>query len=589
MLRPKVLLGLTATPERMDGLDILQSFEGQIAAEIRLPDAINRKLLCPFQYFGVTDAVDYRNLRWQGGGYATEDLDNLVTGNDVRLRLVIDKVRDTLLDVTQTRGLGFCVSIRHAVFMAEAFCNAGIPSMALSALSSDEIRASARDRLKNLDINFIFTVDLYNEGVDIPEVDAVLMLRPTESLTVFLQQLGRGLRLHETKECLTVLDFIGQAHKNFSYGSRFRALLGPSSRRIEDEIHQGFPHLPSGCFVNLERIAMQHVLNNIRESITQGRSQIVRRIASFEQETTNRLSLSEFVTFHRLDLDEIYRRSSWSRLLVSARLKADFHEPDEAQLSKGLRRSARINALKYLDSALRFLEASAENLSNLTSDEETRRLLVMLQFALWSRNSIPTTLAEGLHRLAENRTLSNELGELLRHKRNLVSEISLPLPLPFLCPLELHCDYSRDEILAGLGVWTLEEQREVREGVVFVQNLPADLFFITLNKTDRDYSPTTMYDDYAVSEHMFHWQSQSTISEDSPTGQRYISHRQLGSEVLLFVREDKRNNGASCPYTFLGPGDYCGHQGSRPMSILWRLRHRMPAKLLRKVRRLASD
>jgi len=588
-LRPKVLLGLTATPERMDGLDILQWFDGQIAAEIRLPDAINRKLLCPFQYFGVTDSVDYSNLRWQKGGYVIEDLDNLVTGNDVRLRLVIDKVNRTLLDVTQTRGLGFCVSIRHAEFMAKAFCEAGIPSVALSALSNDEIRNRVQERLRSLDINFIFVVDLYNEGVDIPQIDTILMLRPTESLTVFLQQLGRGLRLNESKECLTVLDFIGHAHRNFSYESRFRALLGPSSRQVGDEIKQGFPHLPSGCVVNLERVAMQHVLDNIRESISHSRARLVRRIASFEQETAKRLSLSEFVTYHRLNLDEIYRRTSWSRLLVSAGIKPDFKEPDEQQLSKGLRRLAHMNAVKQLSAVLQFLRANPQEAFESAKTEETRRSLVMLHFALWGRDRLPPTLAEGLSRLCENPTLHAELRELLCYKLNLVSEVPIPIELNFLCPLELHCDYTRDEILAGLAVWSLAEQREVREGVLFVQNLPADLLFITLNKTDRDYSPTTMYDDYAVSEDLFHWQSQSTTSQESPTGQRYINHRQRGSEILLFVREDKKSNGLSCPYTFLGPADYCSHEGSRPMSILWRLRHTMPARLLRQVRRLAND
>src|SRR5439155_5855732 len=133
------------------------------------------------------------------------------------------------------------------------------------------------------------------------------------------------------------------------------------------------------------------------------------------------------------------------------------------------------------------------------------------------------------------------------------------LKLPFLCPLELHSDYSRDEILAGLGFWTLESQREVREGVLFVKALRADVFFITLDKTEGDYSPTTMYEDYAISENLFHWQSQSTTSAESRTGQRYIYHRARGSSVLLFVRESKSRNSLASPYTFLGPADYVRH------------------------------
>jgi hypothetical protein len=222
-------------------------------------------------------------------------------------------------------------------------------------------------------------------------------------------------------------------------------------------------------------------------------------------------------------------------------------------------------------------------------DETTRRFFFMLHFMLWGREWCPPTVSESIQRLCSNPTMLSELRELLVWKLALVDEVPAELTLPFLCPLQLHADYSRDEILAAFGVWTLANQREVREGVLYVESLPADLFFVTLNKTEEDYSPTTMYEDYAISDEFFHWQSQSTTSANSPTGQRYIHHAAHGSCVLLFVREDKRRNGLAMPYTFLGPVDYVSHEGSSPMSIVWRLRHKLPAKLLRHVRRLAND
>jgi superfamily II DNA or RNA helicase/HKD family nuclease len=587
-VQPQVLLGLTATPERMDALDVIGFFGGHIAAEIRLPDAISRKLLCPFQYFGITDAVDYSNLRWQRGGYVIEDLDRLVTGNDVRARLIISKVQEILLEVRKARGLGFCVSIRHAEYMAAVFSRAGIPAIALSANSPDDLRRLAQRKLISREANFIFVVDLYNEGVDIPEVDTILLLRPTESLTVFLQQLGRGLRLHEDKECLTILDFIGQAHQNFNFEARFRALIGQTSRRIEEEIEQGLPHLPAGCVVNLERIAARHILDNIREATAYNRSRLVRRIGSYQLETGKPLTLRDFVEYHRLALDDIYQRDSWSRLLVQAGIRPDFNEPDEERLAKGLRRLAHVNAVNQLRSLLATLPAQASSGFREPEDETARRFLLMLHFTLWTREWSPGTLAESVRRLCANRTMFVELRELLTCNLERVEEVPDELSMPFPCPLQLHADYTRDEILAGLGVWTLESQREVREGVLYVENLPADLFFTTLNKTESDYSPTTMYDDYAIGDELFHWQSQSTTSADSPTGQRYIRHLERGNSVLLFVREDKRRNGLAMPYTFLGPVEYVRHEGSRPMSIVWRLRHKLPARLMRHIRRLAN-
>ncbi len=588
-VQPRVLLGLTATPERMDDLDVIAFFDNHIAAEIRLPDAINRKLLAPFHYFGVTDAVDFSGIRWQRGGYDVQQLENLVTGNDVRAKLVIDKTRDILLDIKSARGLGFCVSIRHAEYMASVFNGAGIPAVSLSAESPRELRQSVKAKLIAREVNFIFVVDLYNEGVDIPEVDTILLLRPTESLTVFLQQLGRGLRLHEDKECLTVLDFIGQAHQNFSFESRFRALQGQTSNRLDAELEDGFPRLPAGCVIALERIATKYVLDNIRQATAYNRNRLVRRIKSYTDETDREISLGDFLEYHRLSPDEVYRRGTWSRLMVDAGLRPNFVDPDEIRLSKGLRRVAHINSGGQLRALLDYLSPSAASEPSGVEDEVTCRFLLMLHFSLWGRDFTPATLGESVERLRSNPTMFEELRELLRLKLELLDEVPVQVSLPFVCPLQLHADYTRDEILAGLGIWTLSDQREVREGVVYAKLLPADLFFVTLNKTESNYSPTTMYEDYAISDELFHWQSQSTTPNSSPTGQRYINHAERFHTILLFVREDSKRDGLTMPYTFLGPVDHVSHRGSRPMSIIWRLRHKLPAKLLRNVRRLANE
>jgi superfamily II DNA or RNA helicase/HKD family nuclease len=588
-VQPRVLLGLTATPERHDELNILQYFDNHIAAEIRLPDAINRKLLCPFQYFGVTDSVDYRGLRWQRGGYATEDLEHALTGNDIRARLIIEKTREILLDVRLGHGLGFCVSIQHAEYMARVFNSSGIPAAALSADSPRELRNSIQQKLVERTINFIFVVDLYNEGVDIPEVDTLLLLRPTESLTVFLQQLGRGLRLHPNKDCLTVLDFIGQAHANYNFEAKFRALLTAPSRKVDEQIENGFPHLPAGCAVNLERLAREYVLENIRQAVSHNRNRLVRRIATFQAETGSELTMQSFLAYHRLAIDEIYQRDCWSRLCVEAGIRPPLSESDTDRLAKGLRRLAHLNGPLQIKSLISNLPKPVSATFSEPPNETARRLLLMLHFSLWTSQWCPASLKESISRLTSNPVLYEELRTLLQIKLESIDELPPKLELPFSCPLELHSDYTRDEILAGLGVWTLESQRELREGVLFVEKLPTDIFFVTLNKTEGEYSPTTMYDDYAINDSLFHWQSQSTTSVKSPTGQRYINHQEKGSTILLFVRENKKRQNLAQPYCFLGPADYVSHEGSRPMNITWRLRHAMPAKILRTTSRLSNE
>lgn len=372
--QPRILLGLTATPKRMDGKNILPYFSNRIAAEIRLPEAIDRKLLCPFQYFGVTDTVDLDALKWSAGGYQKSELEHIYTFSgavaDRRADHVVTALLKYVTDIDEVKGLGFCVTIDHAEFMCRYFNDHNIPSMCLTGQSSDEERAAAKQRLVSGEVRFIFVVDIYNEGVDIPEVNTVLFLRPTESLTIFLQQLGRGLRLSEDKECLTVLDFIDE-----------------------------------------------------------------------------------------------------------------------------------------------------------------------------------------------------------------------PVDLGFDCPLDLHCTYTRDQLLVALDFM---KPSTVREGVKWLQEKSIDVFFVTLNKADKDYLPTTMYNDYSINESLFHWQSQSTTAENSPTGQRYIHHKERGSKVLLFVREFKadRMTGGAEAYTYLGTANYVKHTVSRPMNITWQLDRPIPAKFLKKTNKL---
>ncbi len=588
-VRPRVLLGLTATPERSDGLDVLRHFGGHFSAQIRLPDAINRKFLSPFQYFAVTDVVDLQGLQWQRGGYRLDQLDELYTGNDVRAGLIVEKVRSILLDPRRAHGLGFCVSIAHARYMAVQFRRNGIAAESLSAESPRNERLEVQNRLRNREINFLFVVDLYNEGIDIPEIDTVLFLRPTESLTVFLQQLGRGLRLFEEKECLTVLDFVGQAHRSFRFDLRYRALLTDPSISLEEQVEKGFSHLPAGCTILMERVARQSILENIRQSLRQTRNTLIRDLGELAAEQGGRPTLGEFFDRTSTDLDDLYRRNmSYARLCVEARLAPDFAEPDEPQLTRGFRRlshGADPAQIRFLQTWIDFGLSSGVDSEMATMDE---RRVLMMDLSLWGRGpGLPASIADSRSRLVRNPTLREELRELLEYRLSAVESVAPPLELPFACPLTLHAPYTRDEILAGLGHWTRGSQREMREGVVHLPALRVDAFLFTLHKSEAHFSPTTMYQDYAINDRLFHWQSQSTTSADSPTGRRYIEHESRGHTILLFGREHRSMNQLARPFLFLGPARYLSHTGSRPMNVTWELAQPLPARLRRTFARLA--
>ena len=576
-VQPDILLGLTATPERMDGKDILKWFGGRIAAEIRLPEAVDRGLLCPFQYFGVTDVVDLNALRWSRGGYDVQQLDQAYSANESRARLIVDAVQHYCRKAEDVRGLGFCVSIEHAEFMADFFRRAGIPSVAVSTKTTPTDRIAAQSLLRNKEINFIFAVDLYNEGIDIPEIDTVLFLRPTESLTVFLQQLGRGLRIDEGKECLTVLDFIGKAQQNYSFEVRFQALLGHTSRSIQKEVDDDFPFLPKGCNIQLERVAKESVLENIRSAVRSGRTRIVQRIAEFEDEVKQTLTMTAFLEYYQLEPCSIYETGrSWSRLCSEAGKRTAWTEPDEDRLTKGLLRLAHVDSPSFLH----FIVDALEGTTELSRSENP--FAVMLWCDVWQTKSDRATYSswqQVADVFARNPTMCSEYVELAKWCLDHVSISSQPVRLPFKSALELHRSYLRDEILAGLDYYSWERQPSLLEGVRHLPDKDCDVLLVTLNKSEKDYSESTMYRDYAISDRLFHWQSQSTTSETSLTGQRYIHQTERENTVLLFVRENKQSHGIGAPYYYLGPATFVKSTGSHPMNIVWELQYPMPARL----------
>lgn len=580
---PKYLLALTATPERHDGMDILKYFDNHIAAEIRLPDAINKKLLSPFQYFGISDCVDLSSLRWTNGGYDKTQLNNIFNGNVQRASLVLQKMHEILLDIAQCRALCFCVSQDHAEYMNAFFNEHGVHSAVLTAHSLSSERDTVQQRLRQREINVICVVDLYNEGVDIPEIDTVLFLRPTESLTVFLQQLGRGLRLCDDKECLTVLDFVGNAHRNFNFEYRFRAMLGASGQNVADELGHGFPHLPAGCHIELEKEAQERILANIKSSISNGRqNMIVSRIATFESESGIKLTLANFLDYHHLRPTTIYQKALFSRLCQKANLRENFTIPNEDRLRAGLLRICHMNSAYQLKTMQELLRAPEARLQRL-SDDETK-LLTMLHFSLWTGSSEIKSLPESIAQLKANGPAYDELLALVDYLYENTDLVTVKPVLPFDCPLELHANYTRDEILTALGNWKLGSTPEMREGVKYLPEINTDIFMVTLNKSEKQYSPTTMYLDYAISDDLFHWQSQSTTSVESPTGQRYIKGT---GTILLFVRENRNSDGIASSYCFLGPADCVSHNGSKPINVTWHLHYKMPARLCRMTERMA--
>ncbi len=525
-LKPQELLGLTATPERGDGIDVRSFFDGRTAAELRLWDALDQNLLCPFHYFGIHDGTDLAGIAWKRGSYDSASLDVLYTGNDARTRIVLKEVRDKISDASRMRALGFCVSTAHARYMAQRFTAAGIPALAVWAETPTAERADALQALRNGEINALFAVDLFNEGLDVPEVDTVLFLRPTASATVFLQQLGRGLRMTEGKSVLTVLDFVGHQRREFRFDQRFHALTGSSRKQLEHQVQQGFPFLPSGSQIVLDVVTQNAVLANIRQQMSPKWAALVSELRGFDGD-----SLASFLEESGRDLADVVKdgRRSWTSLCREAGKLLPEPGPREPALQKRVRAIAHVDDVLRAGTYAKFLSNAAAPYAQLSVLEQ--RIAQMFFFSMYPDGGGFADFSAGLVSLREEQAVRSEMRQVIDiafdHARRSTYSLSMLVPALADVPLEVHGSYQREEILAALGHASMRRKPStMREGVAWCESVQSDAFLITIKKSEKQYSPSTMYKDYALSQDLFHWESQSTTSAHTSTGQRYIGHRE---------------------------------------------------------------
>lgn len=571
----KFLLGLTATPERGDGKDILGWFDGKIAAELRLWDAIDQNLLVPFHYYGVSDGTDLSSVSWKRGRYSDIELTNIFTSNDIRAKLIFNAIHDYTGSLNKIKALGFCVGVDHAKFMAKFFNKSGIPALAVTGKSGSEERLTAKSKLRNGEVKVLFTVDLYNEGVDIPEVNTVLFLRPTESLTVFIQQLGRGLRLHKEKSSLTVLDFIGGARREFRFDLRYQALLGEVTRKeVEESIDSGFPKLPHGCAIQLDRESQDIVLQNIRQALKVNINNLTSELKIVGDQTT----LREFLNRTGLNRFEFYTNTIWwTELRRKANFEVRKEGSNEGDLGKKIQKILHLDDFELIEFYIDLIKSPKE-VTELSQSQKNQML--MLLCILYDKN-VPQDLTYYYEDLLNHQVICEELLELFELLKDRVTHLGKSIDLPNEIPLKLHCHYSWDQIFAAIGDVKNNKLYTPREGVYNHKPTKSHFLFVTIDKNEKDYTPTTMYEDYAISEHLFHWQSQNKTGPETEVGKDYINHEDRGIKIFLFIRKNKKTPyKRTAPYVFLGPAKYVKHEGAKPMNITWQLKFPLPQELL---------
>ncbi len=563
---PKLLIGLTATPERMDGVSLLPDFDNQISAEIRLPMALDEGLLTPFQYLCISDNTDLTDDDlMQGCKYVATKLTGKLC-NKERVGLIVDRLRYYLPDETKCRALGFCATKEHARYMAEGFRAFGLKADYLT--SDREDRELLNKQLTNGEINYLFVVDMFNEGIDIPSVDTVLFLRPTESLTVFLQQLGRGLRLSPGKNLLTVFDFVAQLNQKYDFTSRFRSLMVRKDKSVVEQVKNGFTLLPRGCTIHMEEKAQQYVLDNIKAAVY-NKKRLVQELRGYVHCPT----LKEFIDNNGQDVRIVYKGGNcWTSLKREAGLCAYEGDENTKRFEKGIGNLVHTNSVAYLGFVKRIL-SRLEDVK--FADERENTFGVMLYYTLYidkiSRVGF-RNIEEGISLLANYPLFVAELQELtdylLANIETKTFSVGEGLPIA----LEQYGCYTREEIFAIFGRQTADRKMQgCVSGAFNIEELNTELFFVTLNKSDKDFSPSTMYDDYVVNENQFHWKSLNTDTHQG-RGRRFVEQAKNKKKFLLFVREYKRDGfGNTCPFYCFGLVDYISSRDDKPMSIDWRM------------------
>ena len=576
-VRPKILLGLTATPERSDGKPIFPYFDyrpdGSPAVELRLWHALDLQLLSPFEYYGCDDDTDFSEVPWDEPGERAI-IDKLVTGNDVRARLVIDEWHRLTGDPKRSKALVFCVSVAHAEFMTSRFNDAGLPALCVVGATDPEIRRQAPEKLRRAEVCAIVTCDLYNEGVDLPFVDTLLLLRPTQSPVLFQQQIGRGLRLHEGKQNCLILDFVGRYRTEFRFDRLLSTVTGLSRNQLIDAVEKGFSSLPPGCHIQLQQFTKEQVLRSLRTTINQSWRRLRSELQSFAAlRGRANVRLTDFLREQALEPEELYRsygRSGWTILQRDAGLLNTPEGAEEEYFGRRFADLLHYDDPEQVDLLLRVGEATVPY--EALSEREHRRLQ-MLAYQVDGQHHQTGTGKDFLVRLSQTPEIRAELGELanvLQARSNLRSR-----PVPGLddIPLCLHAGYGVREILTSVGWLTPGRRTPFQAGVLALQDRKVELLFVTLDKSEG-FHDRIAYHDYAISADRFHWQSQYSAGPDTTAGRRYLESPKNGWSFQLFVRRSKGE-----PYRACGPVMLEQAEGTKPMSIIWRLTVPLPVRL----------
>lgn len=614
---PQFLLGLTATPDRSDGGDLLGLCEENLVYECDLWSGIDRELLSPFKYFGVPDPVEYAQIPWRSGKF-----DEAALTEAVATQARAENALDQLARRGGKKAIGFCVSRRHADFMAEFSLTRGLRAVAVHSGETSAPRTSALEALENGDLDIVYAVDMFNEGVDVPSIDTVLMLRPTESPVIWMQQLGRGLRRSAEKTHLAVIDYIGN-HRIFLTKARTLLRIGAGEGALRIALENLERHeisFPAGCEVTYE-LEVLDILKSLIRQPRDGEELIafyrdfrdrhgVRPTASevqhagFNPGRTGHAGWLGFVndmgdltgdthsawTAHKGLLEEI----ETTRMTRSYKMLA-LRGMIEAGAFPG-----RIAVADLAERVARLARRNPEIKTDLSVDPDdtaairgllTKFPLKLLGETEWFRIGPGTfeTTIDGSND-AHLSELTSELVDwrILRHFQTRgvsydqpdtphVTQAAEPPgsnPMPPALGPKIWEEYQRERIAPLFGA--VFNTGSWNSGIVVIKEVKSMILLVTMDKSSM--SVGDHYADEFVNPTRFVWQTQTSTRRTSSRG-KIISGEEPGWTVHLFVRKSKLRDGRAAPFRYAGPVSFAGWEGEAPITVQWDLAKPLPDAL----------
>lgn len=600
---PKFTLGMTATPERSDQQNVFDLFDNNVALEVRLHEALEDELVIPFHYFGITDI--------EGIDLSDVDIDDVA---EITKRLKVNERVDFIIknmnfyghDGDKRKGLGFCVTIEHAQYMAQEFNNRGYHSICLSGEDSVERRAYYMNKLEDDadKLEFIFTVDIFNEGVDIPSVNTVLMLRPTNSPIVFIQQLGRGLRKHKDKSFLTVLDFIGNHSKTFLIAIALNGTRYYDKESLKVAIATGFANIPGCTHIQMDKISEERILAQIDKENFNSLKYLKEEYFEFKKMNQGKIPLFlmdymkfdgapdpiKFINREKTYLQfvaKVEKNDHLKSLLVDEAFEGALKELSsklplkrvyEFVIAKYLLdhdvislETAKHEILKWVkevdeDSVFHALECLNQNFYDPGQRKRNLKLFT-LENGLLSKTSVYETVLQN----EEYRKYIEELiiYGIFRYEKEFKEEY---YGVPH---LKLYEQYQMGDVAL---LSNYRKSHSAFRGSGLLANGNEYFLFIDLHKED-DIKESINYHDEFINERYFQWQTPNSTAPSSDRGKNIVFNQERGVHLHLFVRKYKEIDGKIEPYIYIGKGNTVEYEGEKPITVKMELENEIPASL----------